>query len=244
MNTIRIMTYQVDGCCGRDGNADPERIIEVIAEGAPDIVALQGIDYHGEVGQLGILARQLGMTSYGEQQGGHNAFLSYYPLSGLQGYALGAHGSCLRADCNIKGKRLHLFNLCIDPTPGKRFEQINRLLGPDLLGHRSLASPTLILGDFGDLFWGAGNLNLSLTLRKARRPWWAGTYPARFPLCARDRAYLRGELRIVEASVLRSSRARHAAGHLPLILTVQVTDPRKFLRTEELTPKQLEVAPG
>jgi len=244
VNTIRIMTYQVDGCCGRDGSTDPERIVEVIAEGAPDIVALQGVNYHGGLGQLDQLARHLGMTAYGGQQGGHNAYLSYYPLSGLHAFDLGGQGCCLRADCNIKGKRLHLFNICLDPTPGRRFEQINRLLGPDLLGHRSLACPTLILGDFGDLFWGAGNLNLSLSLRKARRPWWAGTYPARFPLCARDRAYLRGELRIVEASVLRSARARHASSHLPLVLTVQVTDPRKFLRAEEMAPKRLEVAPG
>lgn len=244
MNTIRIMTYQVEGCRGSDGRVLPERTLEVIFEGAPDIVALQGVRADEEADHIGLLAQRLGMNWYGNRRSGANAFLSYFPLNGIQEFDLGGSGSCLRADCTLRGKRLHLFNLTLDFNPRIRFGQIQRLLGPDLLGHRSLACPTLILGDFGDLFWGAGNINLALMLRKVRRPFWAGTYPAKFPLFNRDRAYLRGDLRILEASVLRSSLARSASRHLPLILTAQVTDPRTFLRTNDLRPKRMEVAPG
>jgi len=237
------MTYQVDSCRGSDGCTDPGRILEVIAEAAPDIVALQGIDSREENGQLNTLARQLGMTRYANQRSHGNAFLSYYPLSGFQEFELGGRGACLRADTNISGKRIHLFNVMIDKAPGRRLEQINRLLGPDLLGHPRLACPTLVFGDFGDLLWGVGNLNLALTLRKVRRPLW-GTYPARFPIFSRDRAYLRGDLRVVESSVLHSSTARRASSHLPLTLTVQITDPRTYLRSESLAPKRMETAPG
>lgn len=244
MNTIRIMTYQVDGCRGSDGTVSTDRILDVVAEGAPDIVALQGVDAERNGGQVALLARQLGMTWYANHRQGANAFLSYYPLSAIREYALGANGSCLRADTSIDDKRLHLFNVCFDPRPGRRLQQVNHLLGPELLGHRSLVCPTLLLGDFGDLSWGAGNMNLALTLRKARRPWWPGTYPARCPVFGRDRAYFKGELRIVETSILRSQIARQASSHLPLILTVQIKDPRTFLRSENLAPGRMEVAPG
>jgi len=244
LNTIRIMTYQVDGCRGSDGTVSTDRILDVVAEGAPDIVALQGVDAERNGGQVALLARQLGMTWYANHRQGANAFLSYYPLSAIQEYTLGANGTCLRADTSIDDKRLHLFNVCFDPRPGRRLQQVNHLLGPELLGHRSLVCPTLLLGDFGDLSWGAGNMNLALTLRKARRPWWPGTYPARCPVFGRDRAYFKGELRIVETSILRSQIARQASSHLPLILTVQIKDPRTFLRSENLAPGRMEVAPG
>jgi endonuclease/exonuclease/phosphatase family metal-dependent hydrolase len=38
------MTYNVHGCVGTDGVHSPERIAEVIATYAPDIVALQELD--------------------------------------------------------------------------------------------------------------------------------------------------------------------------------------------------------
>jgi endonuclease/exonuclease/phosphatase family metal-dependent hydrolase len=238
------MTYQVDGCRGSDGTVSTDRILDVVAEGAPDLVALQGVDAERNGGQVALLARQLGMTWYANHRQGANAFLSYYPLSAIQEYDLGANGTCLRADTSIDEKRLHLFNVCFDPRPGRRLLQVNRLLGPELLGHPSLVCPTLLLGDFGDLSWGPGNMNLALTLRKARRPWWPGTYPARCPVFGRDRAYLKGELRIVETSIIRSQIARQASSHLPLILTVQIKDPRTYLRSENLAPGRMEVAPG
>lgn len=244
MNTIRIMTYQVDGCRGGDGAVSTDRILEVIAGGAPDIVALQGVNAEHNGGQAALLARQLGMSWYANQRMCTNAYLSYYPLSAVREYTLGVSGTCQRADTTIGEKRLHLFNVCFDPRPGRRLQQINQLLGPELLGHRSLVCPTLLLGDFGDLAWGAGNMNLALTLRAARRPWWRGTYPARFPFFGRDRAYLKGDLRIVETSIIRSPAARQASSHLPLILTVQIKDPLNYLRSKKLAPGRMEVATG
>lgn len=242
MTTLRIMTYNIQGCRGADGRTDLERIGRVIGEGAPDIVALQEVDTDND--QLGRLAERLGMRQYGFPGGGGNGFLSYYPLRGIQEFDLGDGGCCLRADADIQGKRLHIFNLRLDAHPARRRRQVASLLGPDLLGQASLACPTLVLGDFADLIWGAGNLHLTLMLRKARRPLWSSTFPARFPLVGRDRAYLRGELRIVDSSIGRSSLARQASGHLPLILTVQITDPRTYLRVEQLNAGQMKIAPG
>ncbi|MBE0598359.1 MAG: endonuclease/exonuclease/phosphatase family protein [Desulfuromonadales bacterium] len=244
MTTIRVMTYNVQHCRGGDGCVDLGRIAEVIAEGAPDLVALQEIDAGSDDDQLATLAKRLGMRHYGLPRRGANAFLSYYPLRGIQEYDLGDGGACLRGDADLAGKRLHLFNLRLAPHLGGRRQQIAKLLGPDVLGAASVGGPTLVMGDFADLILGAGNFHLTLVLRKARRPLWNATYPSCFPVLGRDRAYLRGELRVVDSSILRSAKVRQASSHLPLILTIQITDPRSYLRVEQLTTGRMKTAPG
>ncbi len=236
------MTYNVRGWRGADGRSDPERVLRVIGEGAPDIVALQEIGEREE--DLKYLSLRLGMKSYGTPVPGGNAFLSYYPLRAVQAFELGCGGNCQRADADIHGRRIHLFNLRLDISPLHRRRQISALLGPDLLSHPSLACPLIVLGDFGDILWGVGNLKLTLGLRKAPRPLWSSTYPSRFPVAGRDRAYLRGDLSIVDSLILRSDTARQASSHLPLLLTVRVADPRPYLRLENVNTGKMEIAPG
>ncbi len=223
---------------------DPDRVLRVISDGAPDIVALQDVDASPEGHQISHLSERLGMRFYGSRRTGANAFLSHYPLRGIQDFSLGEGGCCLRADADIKGKRLHLLNLRLESSPGLRRRQIAALLGPQLLGNPSLMCPTVVLGDFADLWWGAGNMNLSLALRKVRRPVLSGTYPASFPLCGRDRAYIRGSIRILETSVERSETAREASSHLPFNLTLQILDTQKFLPVNKIGRNRMEIAPG
>ncbi len=240
MATIRIMTYNVHGCRDASGRFDPERVLEVIGEAAADIVALQ--EAAGLAPDpLPRLAERLGMRAYG-QPGCDNAFLSYYHLRGVQTCDLG-EGCCLRADVDVAGRRMHLLNLRLDPVSRPR--QLAALLGPDLLGGNALACPALVLGDFADFGGGLGTVPPGGPLRPASRPLWRGTYPARFPLFGRDRAYLCGELRVVDARILRTPAARRASTHLPLILTVQICDPRTFLKVEQkVRPGGMEIAPG
>jgi endonuclease/exonuclease/phosphatase family metal-dependent hydrolase len=244
MNTSRIMTYNIQQCRGSDGQIIPDRILNVIADAAPDIVALQelGTVHHADI--LPYLAERLGLDAYRDVTGGSLAYLSFFPLRAVQKHDLGYSGQCLRADVDLGGKRLHLLNVCLDSFPRFRSHQVANLLGPELLGNPSLVCPTLILGDFADYFWGAGNLELASMLRRTRRPLWRATYPARCPLFGRDRAYLRGAIRILDASINHSFLARQASSHLPLTLTVQVTDTRQSVRTRQLARPRMEAAPG
>ncbi|MGW8312451.1 MAG: endonuclease/exonuclease/phosphatase family protein [Desulfuromonadales bacterium] len=244
MNTSRIMTYNIQQCRGSDGQIIPDRILNVIADAAPDIVALQelGTVHHADI--LPYLAERLGLDAYRDVTGGSLAYLSFFPLRAVQKHDLGYGGQCLRADVDLGGKRLHLLNVCLDSFPRFRSHQVANLLGPELLGNPSLVCPTLILGDFADYFWGAGNLELTSMLRRTRRPLWRATYPARCPLFGRDRAYLRGAIRILDASINHSFLARQASSHLPLTLTVQVTDTRQSVRTRQLARPRMEAAPG
>src|SRR6185503_4359347 len=42
---LRVATYNVHGCVGRDGRHDPERVAAVIAEPNADVAALQEFTY-------------------------------------------------------------------------------------------------------------------------------------------------------------------------------------------------------
>ena len=244
MTTARIMTYNVQGCRGVDGECNPDRVLNVIADAAPDIVALQETTPAGLGDPLSYLAEHLGMTLYRDPAGFPAGFLSHLPLRGVQGLDLGDGGYCLRADVDLGGKRLHLLNVRLDPAPRRRARQVKGLLGPNLLGNPSLICPVLVLGDFADFFWSAGSLSLTSSLRPAMRPLWRATYPACCPLFGRDRAYLRGPVRVLDGTINRSYLARQASSHLPLTLTVQVTDPRRFLPLAELAGRRMEAAPG
>ena len=244
MTTARIMTYNIQHCRGSDGQINPDRILNVIADTAPDIIAIQEFGAAHHVDILPYLAERLGLNVFRDAGGGPLAYLSFFPLKAVQKFDLGFGGQCLRADVELGGKRLHLLNVCLDSFPRFRSHQIANLLGPELLGNPSLVCPALILGDFADYFWGAGNLELASILRRTRRPLWRGTYPSRFPVFGRDRAYLRGEVRVLEASINRSFMARQASSHLPLTMTVQVTDTRRSVRLRPLAAGRMEAAPG
>ena len=244
MNTVRIMTYNIQGCRGCDGQVNPDRILMVIADSAPDVIALQETGSQSHVDLLPYLAERLGMTLHRSPGESSVAFLSDFQLKGLQLTDFGNGGYCLRADLDTGGKRMHLLNVSLNPLPRFRYQQVSRLLGSELLGHSSMVCPVLVLGDFSDYLWGSGNIELWASLRRGRRPLWRGTYPAQFPLFGRDRAYTRGALRILDGKIDYSRLARQAAGHLPLTLTVQVTDSRPSLRLGQLSGGRMEAAPG
>ena len=240
MPGLRIMTYNVRAFCHhRDGLAAIEA---VIAASAPDIVALQEVVSAGN--QLQILSQRLGMRLYVAPGRCGNAFLSYYPLHHLQSFSLSEYGCCLRAELDFGQKRMHFYNVQIDGAQQHK-EQIDSLLGDDLLGAQHLGIPSLILGDFGYNRSVAINWDLLLALQRVTRPLVHGTYPAWLPLLARDRAYILGELRVLAIEVVRNRLARKASSHLPLLLTVEITDLRKFLKIPpSFAARKLEIATG
>ena len=240
MPGLRIMTYNVRGFCHhRDGLAAIEA---VIAASAPDIVALQEVDNGGC--DLQTLSQRLGMRLYVAPGRCGNAFLSYYPLHHLQSFSLSDQGCCLRAELDFGQKRMHFYNVQIDGAQQHK-EQIDSLLGDDLLGAQHLGVPSLILGDFGDHRRGGINWELFVALQRITRTLVHGTYPAWLPLLARDRAYILGELQVLAVEVVRTRLARQASSHLPLLLTVEITDLRKYLKiTPSFPTRKLEIATG
>jgi endonuclease/exonuclease/phosphatase family metal-dependent hydrolase len=241
--SIRLMTFNVAGCRGTDGRVDPERIAAAIGHEAPDIVALQEVAVDSVSDQLSFLSEKLGMENYGGRFRGGNAFLSRFPLRGLQDYDLGHGGVCLRADADIFDKRLHLFNVRLQTFPFPRRSQVVRLMSEELIGNPELVSPKLLMGDFADPWLGMGTVELFLAFRPASSLW-QPTFPSRFPLFPRDRVYFQGDFTVLEGRVLKDSEGRLASSHLPLMLTFQVKDNLQYLKTKKIRNRRMETAPG
>lgn len=244
MYTIRVMTYNIHRCQGSDGCTDPARILEVISSAGPDILALQEVDGLLDNDQAAWLGKRLAMNYYGPSTPGGNAFLSYYPLRAVRQLDLD-YGNCLCADVSIAGRCLHLFNIRLHENFRQRRSQLDRLFSDkEGIGLHSAGCPVLLMGDFADGFWPLSRVKLAPSLRLARRPFWSGTFPAWLPICGRDRGYVGGQLRIIDARIYRSATARRASNHLPLLLTIRVADPRNYLQLKRLKHRQMEIAPG
>ena len=243
MTTLRCITYNVHSFRNSQGHFSAERIENVIARCNADVVALQEADSVHGADPLPEMARNLGMQLFTGGPARATAFMSRTPLRGVRETHLGQGGWCIQADLDHRGKRLHLFNLQLSFTPTKRRVQFGTLLGSDLLGSPSLVCPTLILGDFADPLWWLSSFCLDRKLFQAPSPVVGATYPAPFPLLGRDRAYIRGDIRVLESRVVRTAEARKASSHLPVVLSIEVLDPGAYLLVRE-GRRRMEAAPG
>jgi endonuclease/exonuclease/phosphatase family metal-dependent hydrolase len=236
MPTFRIMSYHINGCRTAAGELAPELCARVIRSQRPDLVMLQQIGAPQGLGALELLSGNTALCAYGPEEEGSCAYLSRFPLHNLQEFHLGHGGLCLRADLDLGGERIHLFNLCLSFDPWQRRDQILELLGEQLLNNPSLPCAAIVCGDFTLPLWGCGQIRLSEHLRRASLPLWRANYPSNFPLWGRDRIYFRGALRALAGTVVGTADARKASPHLPLVLTVESSETRRFLKLKEASP--------
>ncbi len=235
MPTFRIMSYHINGCRTAAGQIDPQACTRVIRSQCPDLVMLQQLGSPFGSASLKVLSEQTGLPAYGPEEEGACAILSRFPLHTQQEYSLGHGGRCLRADLDLGGERVHLFNLSLSFDPWQRRAQIINLLSERILNNRSLPCATIVCGDFTLPIWGCGQIRLSEHLTRAKQPLWRANYPGNFPLWGRDRIYFRGQIRALAGSVVATGEARKASPHLPLVLTVESCENRKFLRLKPVS---------
>ena len=236
MPTFRIMSYHINGCRTPAGLVDQDLCIRVIRSQRPDLVMLQQLASPLGGASLKVLSEQTGLPAYGPNDEGACAILSRFPLHNLQEYPLGHGGRCFRADLDLGGERLHLFNLCLSFDPWQRRDQILKLLSEQVLNNPTLPCATIVCGDFSLPFWGWGQLHLSGQLTRAKLPLWRANYPGNFPLWGRDRIYFRGQVRALAGTIVATGEARKASPHLPLVLTVESCENRNFLKVKRVPP--------
>lgn len=241
---IRIMTYNAHRCVGGDGRYDPTRIAAVIAESAPDIVALQELDVarprSGGVDQARAIAHALEMTFHFhpalrvEEELYGDAILTALPsrlvkadpLPGLPWPSRLEPRGALWVEIEAAGRRLQVINTHLGLLARERRAQVAALLGRGWLGHPDCRDPVVLLGDFNAVPRSGGYRALTRQLRDAQlaraglRP--AATFPALFPVLRLDHVFLRGDVRVVNAEVPRSVAARAASDHLPLVVDLEL----------------------
>lgn len=235
---MRLLSYNVHGCVGGDRRLDLSRIVEVIAEARPDVVALQELDVgrsrSGGVDQAEQIAAALEMTSVfhpamhvAEEKYG-DAILTALPMQVVKTGPLPSRGEPRGAIwCRIEhaGRPINVLNTHLGLWRGERLAQARALLGPGWLGHPGCrGEDTVLMGDFNSLPSSRSFAQIAgaLQLARPRTDRLAGpTFPARFPLLRLDHIFLSKGLRCLDCTALRTPLARLASDHLPLLATIE-----------------------
>ena len=226
---VRVATYNVHGCVGRDGIFAPERIARVIAEIDADVVALQEMasgtdaDPHaarellgGEFGGQAVWAPTLdrGAWDFG------NMLLSRWPVvsSALIDLALVRREprNAISARLSAPFGTFHVVATHLGLKADERNEQAVRLR--QTVSESPVGEPVVMMGDLNA--WHPFS-HLLRTLRPVlTQPEAVATFPARWPLLALDRILLRmpGGRGTVHRHA--SALARVASDHLPLVAEI------------------------
>lgn len=239
----KVLTYNIHKCIGGvDRRYDPERIVQVVAHHAPDVVLLQEVAQHGrrwnhdvQIERLGerlgfrhrtyfVNVRWEGRGEYG------NAILSRFPITHTSNIDLTLPGrkrrSVLHARVRVRLGRaetrtLHLFNLHLGLGGRERGVQLETFLASHPFAGLDRRTPILVAGDFNDVWATLGKRFLAPAgFRGLERP--IRTFPAVAPLRPLDSIFVRGQVRLVHVHASKLEVARAASDHLPLVADLEL----------------------
>jgi len=219
---ITIASYNIHRCIGGDGRFDPARVRRVIEELDADVVALQEVETRAD-GGLDLLETLgggeyraiAGPTLMRENAHYGNALLSRLPVQDLRLHDLSVDAREPRGAIEVAlgsdGGSLRVVATHFGLAPGERRQQARRLLA--LMGP-ARAPLEVLLGDLNEWFlWGRPLRWLHRAFAQTPAP---ATWPARFPLFALDRLWVRPRAALTALARHDSPAARAASDHLPL----------------------------
>lgn len=223
---LKVASYNVHKCVGRDGRFDPQRTAEVIREIDADVIALQEADTRfGErtgLLDLGWLEREAGLfrvplqaSAFAHGFHGNTLFfrdglvrdLHTVKLPGLE------PRGALITDLELKsGRQLRVIAAHFGLLNRSRRQQAERIL--DLVRARA-DYPTLLMGDLNE--WRLGRKSALKTLAPVfAAPVAVPSFPAGRPVLALDRIFANRPELITDIKVHDSLLSRVASDHLPI----------------------------
>lgn len=230
---MRLLSWNIHkGIGGRDRRYSLGRIIDCIEAENPDLVCLQEVDRLVRRSRFDdqprLLAHALRFHSVFQQNvpvgGGSygNLVLSRWPVTnrhriGLRHHARKPRGAQLLVIDSPAGA-LHLVHTHLGLAQRERVWQVERLLG-HMLFRSADRHPTLIVGDFNDWRDALAPRLAAGGFRQITSP--AGrfrTFPAWLAIGSLDKAFVRGPIDVRQARVVRTSLAKVASDHLPLVV--------------------------
>jgi len=238
--TLRVMTYNIRAALGTDRRRSVERVAEVIAAEAPDIVALQEVDFHRRrsggidqaerIGEL-IDMRPLAGASFDDPDGGAygNALLTrsrarlvrHSPLPTIEGRE---RRSAMWARLRTRTRTIDIVCTHLSFRVRDRRRQAQALLGRRWLGSGEMLDAHLLCGDLNCVAGGPGCRALRSRLRDApiplRRRRAMRTWPTRLPMRRLDFILSSPELVIESLRVVRTPPARVASDHFPVLAEI------------------------
>lgn len=223
---LRIASYNVHGCVGNDRCRDAARVARVIEETGCDTIGLQEVDSRPGGGhdsmQLDFIAARLGMQAVAghtivRHDGAYgNALLTRRPVVGVRrhDFSFGRREprGALEVDLDVAGRPVRVIVTHLGLRPAERRYQVRHMLR--LLHDLPLHQVVLVLGDINEwlplgrpLRWLHGLLGRTPGER---------SFPARLPLFALDRVWVRPRHALLAFGVHRSPASRLASDHLPV----------------------------
>jgi endonuclease/exonuclease/phosphatase family metal-dependent hydrolase len=233
--TLRVVTYNIHRSRGIDRRRRPDRVAAVLRQIQADIIALQEVVGAGPRGlnQMEEIGAALGMgwvmaparLLRGHQFG--NAVLSRFPVTHHAEHDLSwktCEPRCMqRADIDVAGHTLHLYNVHLGTAILERRYQAERLAA--IVTDKHIGGAKLVLGDFNEWMRGLTTKLLSSRLKSVdlsthltRRR----TYPGFFPILHLDHIYYSGRLEILNVELPRTRLSLVASDHLPLVADVRL----------------------
>ncbi|HYD57469.1 MAG TPA: endonuclease/exonuclease/phosphatase family protein [Burkholderiales bacterium] len=224
---LRIASYNVHGCVGSDRRSDPARVAEVIGETGCDTIGLQ------EVHHAGILAERTGLQLIeGAPHMWHdrhvgNALLTRRRVLEVRHHEYGWTGceprSALDVELEVNGDAVRVIVTHLGLKPVERRYQVGKIL--EMVKKSPLDKRVLVLGDINEwlplgrpLRWLHALLGHSPSER---------SFPARWPLFALDRVWVRPRHALLAFGVHRSPLAAQASDHLPVKAIVAAHDAKR-----------------
>ncbi len=238
----RIVTYNVHRCVGTDRKLDVNRIVEVIAELEPDIVALQELDVGRArtdmVDQAHEIAQGLEMAFHFhpamkvEEELYGDAILTHYPERLVQAAPLPGHNyisalleprGALWVAIDIEGTEVQIINTHLGLVAREKKNQAIALAGPTWAGHPRFKSPGILLGDFNSQPGAAPHRAIGRVLKDARALLPAHrrvgpTYSTKMPLFRIDHVFVTDGIAVRAMFAAHSPLIRLASDHLPLVM--------------------------
>ena len=233
--TVRVVTYNIHRSRGMDRRTQPHRIAAVLSQIDADVVALQEVIGAGPRGASHIeeIGAALGMgwvMAPARQLRGHqfgNAVLSRFPIKDHAQHDL-SWKTCeerrlQRADIDINGHTLHVYNVHLGTAILERRHQATRLAA--IVADRPVGGAKLVLGDFNEWMRGLTTKLLSHRLKSVELRDYLKrhrTYPGLFPILHLDHIYYAGRIEILGIELPRTRLSLVASDHLPLVADVRV----------------------
>jgi len=233
---LRVMTYNIHSGFGRRGY-DLDAVCRAIEHEAPDVVALQEVDFGlrrtGYADQAQWLAERLGLHAYRgptRRQGRYgNALLSRWPAKLVQNHDLTIWPqpgrACLEVHLDAPKGTLHCFATHLGLVPGERVLQMTQLIEEVVDPTTRKHGAVLLLGDFNTI----PRSHLSSQLRKHLLDAFhvagvgrAATFHTRLPRLRFDYIYVNRSLHPLSCRVVWNEWSARGSDHLPVVADLQL----------------------
>lgn len=230
---LRIATYNVHACVGRDGRHDPDRVAKVIAELDADVIALQEFTYPASVALntrtpvvLTTLDRYqcaLGPTRERTHQTVAecfgNALLTRHPIVEVHRLDISIERreprGALAATLDIDGTPLHVLAAHLGLRIHERRFQVRQIMNyVESLQHAFF----VVLGDFND--WLPGRSVVHVLDRRLGRPPRAPSFPVFWPVVSLDRIWVHPASALRRVFAHATPTTRVASDHLPVVAEI------------------------